>query len=150
MRQIGIDAPPVPGAAASAPAALVDLFEKARLKGLNTTSIEVAVSFRDFDDFWRSQTQHNMPTTKVIAAMTPSDRLALMEAVRTYLRPLRGGVGYSARANAVRGHCSDGLGWEAPEHRLLLAQSGREPRHSRMSAFGGEADVGPMARDVRF
>jgi len=106
MRQIGIDAPPVPGTAASAPAALVDLFEKARLKGLNTASIEVAVSFRDFDDFWRSQTQYNMPTTKVIAAMTPSDGLALMEAVRTYLRPLRGGVGYSARANAVRGHCS--------------------------------------------
>lgn len=105
MRQIGIDAPPVPGTAASAAAALVELFEKARLKGLNTTSIEVAVSFRDFDDFWSSQTRHNMPTTKVIAAMTPRDRLALMEAVRTYLRPMRDGVGYSARATAVRAHC---------------------------------------------
>jgi hypothetical protein len=82
----------------------VDLFEKVGLKGLNTTSIEVAVSFRDFDDFWRSQTPQSMPTTKVIAAMTPRDRLALMEAVRAYLRPLRDGVGYSAWATAVRAH----------------------------------------------
>ena len=105
MRRIGIDAPPVPGTDASGPAVLVDLFEKVGLKGLNTTSIEVAVSFRDFDDFWRSQTPHYAPTTKVIAAMSLRDRLALMEAVRAYLRPLRDGVGYSAWANAVRGHC---------------------------------------------
>jgi ubiquinone/menaquinone biosynthesis C-methylase UbiE len=105
MRRIGIDAPPVPGTDAAGPAVLVDLFQKVGLKGLNTTSIEVAVSFRDFDDFWRSQTPNYAPTTKVIAAMSPRDRLALMEAVRSYLRPLRDGVGYSARATAVRAHC---------------------------------------------
>jgi hypothetical protein len=105
MRRIGIDAPPVPGTDAAGTAVLVDLFQKVGLKGLNTTSIEVAVSFRDFDDFWRSQTPNYAPTTKVIAAMSPRDRLALMEAVRSYLRPLRDGVGYSARATAVRAHC---------------------------------------------
>ena len=105
MRQIGIDAPPVPGTDASGPVVLADLFDKGGLKGIDITSIEVTVSFRDFDDFWRSQTQPNMPTTKVIAAMTPRDRLTLIEAVRTYLRPLRDGVGYSARATAVSGRC---------------------------------------------
>jgi ubiquinone/menaquinone biosynthesis C-methylase UbiE len=105
MRQIGIDAPPVPGTEASSLALLVDLFEKVGLTELNTTSIEVAVSFRDFDDFWRSQTPQYMPTTKVIAAMPARDRLALMEAVRAYLRPSRDGVGYSAWAIAVRAHC---------------------------------------------
>jgi hypothetical protein len=107
MRQIGIDAPPVPGTEASSLAMLVDLFEKVGLTELNTTSIEVAVSFRDFDDFWLSQTPRYAPTTKVIAAMSLRDRQALMEAVRADLRPLPGGVGYSARANAVRGYCPD-------------------------------------------
>ena len=105
MRRIGIDAPPVPGTDASRLAALADLFERGRLRAVTTTSIEVAVSFRDFDDFWLSQTPRYTPTTKVIAAMSLRDRQALMEAVRADLRPLPGGIGYSARANAVRGHC---------------------------------------------
>ena len=105
MRTLGIDAPPVPGTDASGLAVLVDLFEKAGLKGLNTTSFEVAVSFRDFDDFWRSQTPQFVPTTKIIAAMALEDRLALMEEVRAYLRPSGDGVGYSAWADAVSGHC---------------------------------------------
>jgi len=105
MRRIGLDAPPVPGTEASGSAMLVDLFEKVGLRELNTNSIEVAVSFRDFDDFWRSQTPHYAPTTKVIAAMSLKDRLTLMEAVRAYLRPLRDGVGYDLWAIAVSGHC---------------------------------------------
>jgi ubiquinone/menaquinone biosynthesis C-methylase UbiE len=106
MRTLGIGAPPVPGTAASGLAVLVDLFEEAGLKGLNTTSFEVAVGFRDFDDFWRSQTSHIVPTTKIIAAMSLEDRLALMEEVRACLRPWGDGVGYSAWAIAVSGHCS--------------------------------------------
>jgi hypothetical protein len=105
MRTLGIDAPPVPGADSSGLALLVDLFEKAGLKGLNATSLEVAVSFSDFDDFWRSQTPHYVPTTGIIAALSLKHRLALMEEVRAYLRPFGAGVGYSARAIAVRGHC---------------------------------------------
>ena len=105
MRSLGIDVPPVPGADTSVAAALVDLFENVGLKGLDTHSIEVAVSFRDFDDFWNSQTPHYAPTTKIIAAMPPKDRLTLMEEVRAYLRPLDHGVEYSAGAIAVRGRC---------------------------------------------
>ena len=105
MRVIGIEAPPVPGTDTSGGGVLAGLFEKAGLKGLDTNSIEVAVSFRDFDDFWRSQTPHYAPTTGVIAALSLKDRLRLMEAVRDYLRPLHDGVGYSAWAIAVRGYC---------------------------------------------
>ena len=105
MRRIGIEAPPIPGMDTSGGGVLANLFEKAGLKELNTNSIEVAVSFRDFDDFWRSQTPHYAPTTQVIAAMSPRDRLRLMEAVRDHLRPLRDGVGYSAWAIAVSGYC---------------------------------------------
>ena len=105
MRRIGLDAPPVPGTDTSRLALLADLFERGRLRAVTTTSIEVAVSFRDFDDFWLSQTPRYAPTTKVIAAMPLADRQALMEAVRADLRPMPGGIGYPARANAVRGHC---------------------------------------------
>jgi ubiquinone/menaquinone biosynthesis C-methylase UbiE len=104
MRRIGIEAPPIPGTDISSPAVLADLLEKAGLKGLNTDSFEVAVSFRDFDDYWRSQTPHYAPVTSVIAAMSLRDRLRLMEAVRDYLQPSCDGVGYSASAIAVKGY----------------------------------------------
>jgi hypothetical protein len=103
--RVGIEPLPVAGTETSSPAALADLFEKAGLEGLNTTSIEVAVSFQDFDDFWRWQTPHYAPTTSVIAAMSSKDRLRLMEAVRDDLQPLGDGVGYSAWAIAIKGHC---------------------------------------------
>lgn len=104
MRRIGIEAPSIPGTDTSNPAALSDLFAKTGLEGLNTGSIEVAVSFRDLDDFWHSQTSHYTPTTSVIAAMSSKDRLKLMEAVRDYLQPMSDGVGYSALAIAVKGY----------------------------------------------
>ena len=105
MRRIGIEAPPIPGTDTSSPAELADLLKKAGLKGLNTDLIEVAVSFRDFDDFWHSQTPRYAPTTSVIAAMSLRDRMRLMDAVRDYLQPLCDGVGYSAWAIAIKGHC---------------------------------------------
>ena len=105
MRRIGIDPPPVPGTEASAHPVLADLFENGRLTAVTATCIEVAVCFRSFEDFWRSQTPRYAPTTKVIASMTTRERRALMEAVQTDLGPLPGGMGYSARANAIRGHC---------------------------------------------
>ena len=105
MRHIGIEAPPVPGTDTSGATVLADLFKNAGLTGLSSNSFEVVVSFRDFEDFWRSQTPQYAPTTRIIAAMPLRDRLRLMEAVRDYLRPLHDGVGYSAWAIAVRGHC---------------------------------------------
>jgi len=104
MRRIGIDAPPVPGKDTSA-TVLTGLFKNAGLEGLNITSIEVTIPFRDFGDFWRSQTPAYMPTTRAINAMSQTERLRLMEAVRDDLRPLGNGVGYSAWAIAIKGHC---------------------------------------------
>ena len=104
MRRIGLDAPLVPGTEASKLAALADLFENGGLKAVTTSSIEIAVSFRDLNDFWLSQTSQYTPATKVIAAMSLRDRKVLMEAVRAELQALPDGIGYSARANAVRGH----------------------------------------------
>ena len=64
----------------------------------------MTVSFPDFEDFWLAQTPSYSPTTKMIAAMTKSDRVRLIEAVRAGL-PIRpdGRIEYSARANAIKG-----------------------------------------------
>jgi ubiquinone/menaquinone biosynthesis C-methylase UbiE len=104
MRSIGIDPQPVPGTNASRVNVLADLFQQAGLNGVTTTSFVVAVSFRNFDDFWASQTPSYAPTTKVIAALSRRDRQALMEALRADLQSLPDGLGYSGQANAVKGH----------------------------------------------
>ena len=105
MRGLGIEAPPVPGTDTSRTAVLADLFRNVGLTELSSNSFEVVVSFPDFEDFWRSQTAYNAPTALLIEAMSQRDKLTLMEAVRDSLKPLGAGVGCSASAIAVRGHC---------------------------------------------
>ncbi len=103
MRQCGVDIPGVPGAHDSSFDALSSLFERAGCEGIATTSIDVTVSFADFDQFWQAQTPSYNPVANTIAAMTESDRLRLIEAVRTGLPDFPDGrIEYSARANAVK------------------------------------------------
>lgn len=103
MRQIGADVPQVPGTEDSSLGALTSLFERAGLEKIATRSIDLKVSFPDFDDFWQTQTTSYSPTTKLIAAMTKSDRVRLIETLRAGL-PVRpdGTIEYSARANAIK------------------------------------------------
>lgn len=103
LRAIGADAGPLPGAADSGLPALRSLFEQAGFEDIATRPIEVALSFPDFDAFWRSQTPSYSPTTKAIAAMNEADRARLVDAVHSAL-PLRpdGAIEYSVRAHAAR------------------------------------------------
>jgi len=97
------EVPALPGTEDSSLGKLGSLFERAGFAEIATRSIEVAVSFPDFDAFWIAQTPSYSPTTRMIAAMTESDRRGLIEAVRERL-PTRpdGGIEYCARANAVK------------------------------------------------
>jgi ubiquinone/menaquinone biosynthesis C-methylase UbiE len=104
IRRIGIAPPPIPGTDTSTLAALTDLFENGGLKGVTATAIEVTVSFPSFEDFWLSQTPHYAPITKLIDAMSWTDRKALKEAVHADLQALPAGIRYPARANAIKGH----------------------------------------------
>jgi ubiquinone/menaquinone biosynthesis C-methylase UbiE len=110
LRQTVAEVPALPGTEDSDLGKLSSLFERAGFEEIATRSIEVAVSFPDFDAFWIAQTPSYSPTTKMIAAMTGSDRCRLIEAVRERL-PTRsdGGIEYCARANAVKAR--------APGHR---------------------------------
>jgi len=104
LRRIGINVAPVPGTQASALSALTELFARGALTGVSTTTIEVAVSFHDFDEFWNSQTTNNTAISHLIAAMTPKDQDNLREMLRSELQQLGGGDGvtYSATANAIK------------------------------------------------
>lgn len=103
MRRIGADVPHVPGTRDSSLEALHSLFERAGFESIATTTVDVTVQFPDFDAFWQAQTPSYSPTSKIIAAMTSSDRTRLIEALRAGL-PVRpdGGIVYSARANAIK------------------------------------------------
>ena len=103
MRQIVADVPTLPGTEDSRLGALRLLFEHAGLEEIATRSIDVTVSFPDFEEFWLAQTPSYSPTTKMIAAMTESDRMRLIASVQARL-PVRpdGRIEYSARANAIR------------------------------------------------
>jgi SAM-dependent methyltransferase len=103
MRQFGVDVPELPGTRDSSMGALSALFERAGFEKIATSTIEVTLPYSDFDDFWQAQTPSYSPTTRIIAAMTESERLRLMEAVRAGLPVLPDGrIEYPARANAIR------------------------------------------------
>jgi ubiquinone/menaquinone biosynthesis C-methylase UbiE len=105
MRRVGVDVPDVPGTAESTPEALDLLFRRAGFEAIAAKSFDVTVPHLNFDDFWQAQTPSYSPTTKIIGAMSSSDRERLMDAVRATL-PIGpdGRIEYSARANAIRGY----------------------------------------------
>ena len=104
MRRLGVEVPAIPGADASRLEALRALFADAGLDRIETRTIEVCLAYESFQDFWRAQTPGYAPATKIIAAMTDSERMRLMRAVESTLPRGAGGViEYCARANAVKG-----------------------------------------------
>jgi ubiquinone/menaquinone biosynthesis C-methylase UbiE len=103
MREAVADLPALPGTEDSSLIALCRLFERAGLEDITTRTIEVTVTFPNFDDFWLAQTPSYSPMTKMIAAMTKNERANLTEAVRARVPFLGDGrIEYPARANAIR------------------------------------------------
>jgi ubiquinone/menaquinone biosynthesis C-methylase UbiE len=103
MREVVSDLPALPGTEDSSLGALRALFAHAGFEEIATITIEVTVSFPNFDDFWLAQTPGYSPMAKMIAAMTTSERTKLTEAVRARV-PIRGDgrIEYPARANAIK------------------------------------------------
>ena len=103
MRRIGADVPQVPGTEETSLGALASLFETGGLDEVATTSIDVTLTFADFDEFWHAQTPRYAPTTKIIDAITNSHRARLMETIRAEVPAYPDGrIEYSARANAIK------------------------------------------------
>lgn len=105
LNDIGVKAPAAPGSEDSRLDALHSLFAGAGLENIATRTIDVTMTFPNFADFWRAQTPGFTPMTKMIAALSETDRAKLIEAVRARL--LVGpddSVAFSAHANAIMAH----------------------------------------------
>jgi len=103
MRAFGAEVPAIPGTAHSNLPALQSLFLRAGLEATKFKAIVVTLAYANFEDFWNAQTPSYSPSTKIINAMTESDRRRLKRAVQEALPVgLHGKIEYSARANAIR------------------------------------------------
>ena len=115
MSRVGIEAPPVTGAAHSTLDALTAMFQQAGLEDVATTSIEVTASFASFDELWRAQTPTYAPITKAISQLPEIARVRLQQVISAELPPLPDGrITFRARANAVKGR-SPGKRQYSPE-----------------------------------
>jgi ubiquinone/menaquinone biosynthesis C-methylase UbiE len=104
MRALGVEIPAIPGTAHSSLDALQLLYRRAGLNSVDSRTIDVALAYQDFDDFWTAQTPSHQPTTKIINTMTASRRQLLKRALHASL-PVgpNGKIEYAARANMIRG-----------------------------------------------
>jgi len=103
LQASGFEAPAIAGTQDSNLGGLHLLFAQAGLEGIGTRSIEVAVSFPDFETFWQAQRPTYSPTTSIIENMSAADRARLIDAVRAALPTSSGGeIEYVARANAIK------------------------------------------------
>jgi hypothetical protein len=108
MMELGIDPPPVPGTKDSRLDAMRSLFADTRLEDIAMRTIDVTVSFADFDEYWHSQMPSYSPITKTIAKLPEADRTRLIDIVRASLPSLPdGSVACSARANAIEARVPD-------------------------------------------
>lgn len=103
LDHFGVQFPRPPGTDDTSREALSALFAGSGLGDIATRSIDVTMSFADFDEFWRTQTPVYSPAGKAIAALSETDRERLIEWLRARLPAgADGSVACSARANAIK------------------------------------------------
>jgi ubiquinone/menaquinone biosynthesis C-methylase UbiE len=102
--KLGHPAPQPPQPFASAINNMRTMWHDAGLALVETTTLRITVSFRDFDDFWTSNTLPVGPLAKVIGALSKDAIDALKAELRSSL-PTQpdGSIAYNAMANAVKG-----------------------------------------------
>jgi SAM-dependent methyltransferase len=101
--QIGAEPPASLGLEDTRIEALSSLFTGAGLTDVATRTIDVTMSFADFNEFWQTQTPGYIPMGKMIVALSEPQRAKLIASVRTRLPAASdGSIAFSARANAVK------------------------------------------------
>jgi SAM-dependent methyltransferase len=86
------------------PEPLRALFERAGLRGVDVTAIDVPTSFDGFDDFWTPFLGKTGPAPAYLASLDEERRARVRERLRARLSPAPSGrVELTARAWAVRG-----------------------------------------------
>jgi ubiquinone/menaquinone biosynthesis C-methylase UbiE len=104
LAAMGIDVPPATGRKNSRIDEMRGLFERAGLDQVATRTIEIEVSYPNFDDYWSAQTGLANPVVQAIREMSEPDVARLQAYLRERLPTDHGGrIAYPARANAVKG-----------------------------------------------
>jgi SAM-dependent methyltransferase len=100
LGSIGADVPRIPGADMEN---LASSFAAAGFADIESRPIEVMQTYRDFEDYFASQTPPFSPAGKVVGALSEADRGRLRDALRSALPAAADGtLTYSARASAIK------------------------------------------------
>jgi len=103
LQALGVMAPEAPNNDASRLESKRELWTRAGLVDLETTSISVQRSFADFDEYWKI-IQGGPSVSATLATLTPGNAALLKERMRMRLPADAGGrISYAARANAIKG-----------------------------------------------
>jgi isopropylmalate/homocitrate/citramalate synthase len=95
-------------AAEGTPDGLKRALAAAGFRDIEVTAIEVRQTYRDFHDYWKSQTMPFAPIGKSVAALTDAQNARLREAMQAILPAAKdGGIGYAARALAFKARKPD-------------------------------------------
>ena len=101
---MGVDVPPAAGAKNSRIEEMRGLLERAGLDQVATRTIEIEVSYPNFEEYWSAQTGFANPIVQAIRKMSEPDVAALQANLREHLPAASTGrIAYPARANAVKG-----------------------------------------------
>ena len=104
LKAIGVAPPSPPSPTFTSAAALEELWRSAAFGGVAAKTIEIAVEFADFEQFWTSMTVPVGPAGKAIAGLASDKLNDLRRALEERLSPSADGrIVYAARANAIKG-----------------------------------------------
>jgi hypothetical protein len=102
--EMGVDAPAGSGLKNTRIGELQTMFERTGFDPIETRTIEIEVSYWDFDDYWNAQTGFTNLVVQPIRKMAAPDVARLKAGLRDRLTTDRSGrIAYPARANAVKG-----------------------------------------------
>jgi len=104
LATLGHEAPITPGSPNSRMDALQGYFRGAGLGDIATRTIDITVSYSNFDAFWAAETGLPNPAVQAIRKMSGPE----VERLKDYLRnnlpsDRKGRIAYPAKANAIRG-----------------------------------------------
>jgi ubiquinone/menaquinone biosynthesis C-methylase UbiE len=104
LQAMNVTVPPTLGIENARMENLRRFFESAGLKQVATRTIEIEVSYSNFDDYWASQTGLANPAIQAIRKMPSTQVERLKDNLRKTLPTDRSGrIAYPARANALKG-----------------------------------------------
>ncbi len=105
LAQMGVAPRRTPGDQVRPIGALMDLFDASGLEDIDGRGIEFRLTFKDFDDYWATQTAEF--SKLIFPTLTDTDVERLESSLRNTLpTDADGGIAYMARANAVKGRVS--------------------------------------------